>query len=606
MTRNLFSDRSNPSPNKKIPFPQNFSYSTLYDNYLIKILEENKALKISKEIKNKKQQITTMFRNKFGRDFLTVKPDSVILFEKLFGQCLFHPDSQFLAHFPKLRKKLLNERKISELKLKAKIDMGAMLLYDLTGKGKKKTQYLDMAKEKRFAVSKNFESKATKDVVQSEYYQKIFWEKNKEKIRKYYEKNNIRNSDDFFDEENVELIGWGGNNGDGESSIEKNEENENDSNTSLNNSNIKNFKENNNIDSYRFSMEKANRKDSKENKKELKLNLQDDDNNEIKNKEAKNSISKTITKKGEKIISSFKNKNIKSKFKLNNINNKSRNINNLFGIFRNSTTFKNASYNISYSKINESNSNNSNFINTMNNFNLSTKGFQSKLNNYKKHLSKSIFQKKKIISLKNKHYKFKDKLSNQIIKLNQCTNKCNSELIKLIDINNDDNYAEKKKKYKNRNKLDIKGLLIDKKEEKHNESDSDMDNEEKEAQTEKLQETEKITIKSILEGARIDLKNKFGGKLVPQNKEKMLKRKINHISDEQALGMVDDFIEKQKELDVRKILGTDPKLIMKKKKRMNLLRLKTKENYDKMVRLKNQIIIDKGKIFRELGNIDIN
>ena len=606
MTRNLFSDRSNPSPNKKIPFPQNFSYSTLYDNYLIKILEENKALKISKEIKNKKQQITTMFRNKFGRDFLTVKPDSVILFEKLFGQCLFHPDSQFLAHFPKLRKKLLNERKISELKLKAKIDMGAMLLYDLTGKGKKKTQYLDMAKEKRFAVSKNFESKATKDVVQSEYYQKIFWEKNKEKIRKYYEKNNIRNSDDFFDEENVELIGWEGNNGDGESSIEKNEENENDSNTSLNNSNIKNFKENNNIDSYRFSMEKANRKDSKENKKELKLNLQDDDNNEIKNKEAKNSISKTITKKGEKIISSFKNKNIKSKFKLNNINNKSRNINNLFGIFRNSTTFKNASYNISYSKINESNSNNSNFINTMNNFNLSTKGFQSKLNNYKKYLSKSIFQKKKIISLKNKHYKFKDKLSNQIIKLNQCTNKCNSELIKLIDINNDDNYAEKKKKYKNRNKLDIKGLLIDKKEEKHNESDSDMDNEEKEAQTEKLQETEKITIKSILEGARIDLKNKFGGKLVPQNKEKMLKRKINHISDEQALGMVDDFIEKQKELDVRKILGTDPKLIMKKKKRMNLLRLKTKENYDKMVRLKNQIIIDKGKIFRELGNIDIN
>ena len=606
MTRNLFSDRSNPSPNKKIPFPQNYSYSTLYDNYLIKILEENKSLKISQEIKNKKQQITNMFRNKFGRDFLTVKPDSVILFEKLFGQCLFHPDSQFLAHFPKLRKKLLNERKISELKLKAKIDMGAMLLYDLTGKGKKKTQYLDMAKEKRFAVSKNFESKAAKDVVQSEYYQKIFWEKNKEKIRKYYEKNNIRNSDDFFDEENVELIGWGGNNGDGESSIEKNEENENDSNTSLNNSNIKNFKENNNIDSYRFSKEKTNRKDSKENKKELKLNLQDDDNNEIKNKEAKNSISKTITKKGEKIISSFKNKNIESKFKLNNINNKSRNINNLFGIFRNSTTFKNASYNISYSKINESNSNNSNFINTMNNFNLSTKGFQSKLNNYKKYLSKSIFQKKKIISLKNKHYKFKDKLSNQIIKLNQCTNKCNSELIKLIDINNDDNYAEKKKKYKNRNKLDIKGLLIDKKEEKHNESDSDMDNEEKEAQTEKLQETEKITIKSILEGARIDLKNKFGGKLVPQNKEKMLKRKINHISDEQALGMVDDFIEKQKELDVRKILGTDPKLIMKKKKQMNLLRLKTKENYDKMVRLKNQIIIDKRKIFRELGNIDIN
>ena len=32
---------------------------------------------------------------------------------------------------------------------------------------------------------------------------------------------------------------------------------------------------------------------------------------------------------------------------------------------------------------------------------------------------------------------------------------------------------------------------------------------------------------------------------------------------------------------------------------MKFLRLKTKQNYDKMVRLKNQIIIDKGKIFND-------
>ena len=282
-------------------------------------------------------------------------------------------------------------------------------------------------------------------------------------------------------------------------------------------------------------------------------------------------------------------------------------MNNLFGILGNSNNFKNASYNISHTKINESNSNNSNFLNTMNNFNLSnSKGFPTKLNMYNKFISNKLLQKKKIISLKNKHYKFKDKLSNQITKLNQYTNKCNTELIKLIDINNDDNYAEKKKKYLNRNKLDIKGLLVEKKETKKLESESETDNEEKENQTEKLKEKEKDTIKNILEGALSDLKDKFGGKLVPQNKEQMLKRKINHISDEQALGMVDEFLEKQKELDVRKILGTDSKLQMKKKKEMILIRLKTKKNYDKMVRLKNQIIIDKGKIFRELDNIDIN
>ena len=83
MTRNLFSVRSNPFEKKKIPFPENYSGSTLYDNYLLKILEENKDIKKSKEIKSKKKEITTMFRNKFGRDFLNVKPDSLILFEKL-------------------------------------------------------------------------------------------------------------------------------------------------------------------------------------------------------------------------------------------------------------------------------------------------------------------------------------------------------------------------------------------------------------------------------------------------------------------------------------------------------------------------------------------
>ena len=604
MTRNLFSVRSNPFEKKKIPFPENYSGSTLYDNYLLKILDENKDIKISKEIKNKKKEITTMFRNKFGRDFLNVKPDSLILFEKLFGQCLFEPDSQFLAHFPKLQKKLRNERKISELKLKEKINMGAMLFYDLRGKGKKKTQHLDMAGEKRFAVSKNFQSMPSKDVVQSRYFKEKNLENN-QKFKNILEKNLIKSVKDLIGEEDEENLDKTISNIKAKDSSES-KSGENESDSSLNNSNIKLFKEKN-IGSYNFYMDKTSRKESNDNKLILNLNIKDDENTETKNKEAKNLRSKTTAKKGEKIITSYRNGNAIPILHLNNLKNKSRNMNNLFGILGNSNTFKNASYNISHTKINESNSNNSNFLNTMNNFNLSnSKGFPTKLNMYNKFISNKLLQKKKIISLKNKHYKFKDKLSNQITKLNQCTNKCNTELIKLIDINNDDNYAEKKKKYLNRNKLDIKGLLVEKKETKKLESESETDNEEKENQTEKLKEKEKDTIKNILEGALSDLKDKFGGKLVPQNKEQMLKRKINHISDEQALGMVDEFLEKQKELDVRKILGTDSKLQMKKKKEMILIRLKTKKNYDKMVRLKNQIIIDKGKIFRELDNIDIN
>ena len=607
MTRNSFSVRSNPFRTKKNSFPENYYYSTLYDNYLLHILEKNKSIKINKEIKNKKQEITTMFRDKFGRNFLNVKPDSLLLFEKLFGRCLFHPDSQFLSHFPKLQKKFINERKISELKLKDKINMGQMLFFDLRGKGKKQTQYLDMAKERQFAVSKNFESSPTKDVVQAGYYQKTFWEKNKQKLRKYFEKNMFRSADYFIGEENEDYINLQENSNEGQSSIVKNEENENesDSNTSLNNSNIKNAKEKNNGNN-KLDMDKTKGKNSKENKLELKLFSRDEENNKIKNKETKNFRNKTTTKNDEKIISSFKSKNSIPILHSNHLKIKSRNLNNLHGILGNTMHYNNGSYNISYTKINESNSNNSNFLNTMNNFNLSSRGFPSKLNNYKKYLSNNIFQKKKIVSLKNKHYKFKNKLSNQITKLNDCTNKCNTELIKIIDINNDDNYEEKKKKFKNKNKLDIKELLIDKKDTKQFESDSDADNEEKEEQTEKIKEREKITIKSILAGARSDLKNNFGGKLVPRDKEKMLKREINRISDEQALGYVDDFIEKQKELDVRKILGTDSKLQMKKRKEMTLIRLKTKKNYDKMVRLRNQIIIDRSKIFKGPENVDIN
>ena len=607
MTRNSFSVRSNPFRTKKNSFPENYYYSTLYDNYLLHILEKNKSIKINKEIKNKKQEITTMFRDKFGPNFLNVKPDSLLLFEKLFGRCLFDPDSQFLSHFPKLRKKFINERKISELKLKDKINMGQMLFFELRGKGKKQTQYLDMAKERQFAVSKNFESSPTKDVVQAGYYQKTFWEKNKQKLRKYFEKNMFRSADYFIGEENEDYINLQENSNEGQSSIAKNEENENesDSNTSLNNSNIKNAKEKNN-GSNKLDMDKTKGKNSKENKLELKLFSRDEENNKKKNKETKNFRNKTTEKNDEKIISSNKNKNSIPILHPNHLKIKSRNLNNLHGILGNTIHYNNGSYNISYTKINESNSNNSNFLNTMNNFNLSSRGFPSKLNNYKKYLSNNIFQKKKIVSLKNKHYKFKNKLSNQITKLNDCTNKCNTELIKIIDINNDDNYEEKKKKFKNKNKLDIKELLIDKKDTKQFESDSDADNEEKEEQTEKIKEREKITIKSILAGARSDLKNNFGGKLVPRDKEKMLKREINRISDEQALGYVDDFIEKQKELDVRKILGADSKLQMKKKKEMTLIRLKTKKNYDKMVRLRNQIIIDRSKIFKAPDNIDIN
>ena len=115
-------------------------------------------------------------------------------------------------------------------------------------------------------------------------------------------------------------------------------------------------------------------------------------------------------------------------------------------------------------------------------------------------------------------------------------------------------------------------------------------------------------MKSLIREARINIKERLG-KLIPLNKEKIFKKKIMQISDEQALAMADDFIKKKKELDVRKILATESKLKKRKEKEITLMRLKTKKNYKKMVKLKNQLIIEKGRInkaFEDFKDINSN
>ena len=71
--------------------------------------------------------------------------------------------------------------------------------------------------------------------------------------------------------------------------------------------------------------------------------------------------------------------------------------------------------------------------------------------------------------------------------------------------------------------------------------------------------------------------------------------------------MVDDITKIENEiLDIRKILGKNPKLIIKKQREAKNMRIKTKKNYNKMVRLKNQLIIEKSKLFKEPDIIDFN
>ena len=258
MTRNLFSVRSTTSQKRKIPFPENYSGATLYENFLIKKLEENKGIKLNNEIKKKKYEISSMFKKKFGKNFLNVKPDSLIDFQKLFGQYLFDPDSQFLSHFPKLQRKLRHERKISEFKLKDKIDMGAMIFYDLRSRAKKKTRHLAMAKEKMLAVSKNFEASPTKDLVQSEYFKTVFWKKNREKVNKYCKKKFIKKINNNYIKEEKEEKSSQTNDGDEEISFELKEVEDSEDKSSINDSIVNNLKEKN-IENLKLSLNPKNK-----------------------------------------------------------------------------------------------------------------------------------------------------------------------------------------------------------------------------------------------------------------------------------------------------------------------------------------------------------
>ena len=335
MSRNIYSVKYNPLNLKKASFPESFSKSNLYENFLIKNLEDNKGIKLDSEIKDKKYKISSMFRKKLGRDFLNVKPDSLIIFQKLFGEYLFNPESAFLANFPKLQRRLRHERKISEMKLKDKIDIGGMLLYDLNKKAKN-DKHIVIAKEKMLSFSKNFLATPTKDVVEKEYYKTKFWDKNSIKLERYFKKKLLNNLIQEVNEEE------GAENDDIDSQSNLSEEKEVEDSSDKSSVNISIVKENS----------PRKKENSKQYQNPITLKKLSDFDSEIKNRKNENSLKQKNDKKS---ISSYKNQynNINSitagNIKTKNI---SRNINNFSDIFGKTNPFKNGSYNISQSKIN--------------------------------------------------------------------------------------------------------------------------------------------------------------------------------------------------------------------------------------------------------------
>ena len=629
---------------KEFPNIESYTDSILFKNFLMNKQDAKKELKLSKEITKKKYQISHMFNIKFGKNFLNQKPESLKIFEKRLAKYLFDPDSKFLAKFPKLQRKLRHEKKISEEILKSRIDIGSMVFFDLRGKNRRKTRNINNGKEKILTISKNFTSSPIKDIVGNTYYKTKFWDKNSKRLKSYFKnklakyRNNYieeenENNEKHFNIDNEENISIKGlvikdyntqreksnlklntisninNSGSNNSHVNTNIK----SNTLSNNSNI------NSINKHNIYLKNNMGMDKNKSVVFNYLDKMDPSSLDIKINESISFGLKDSKRKRSSINKYSENNTDNDKYitsynmdfrklddlipKLTIYNNLSRNQNNNSNYFTksntNTATNRNNIYNISNIK-----ANNKNLLFTITNFNKKKNINKNILKNFKEFkinsshkYSPRYYLQKSEDALKKKNIKYKNNLNNQIIKLNKYTNKCNTELIKLIDGNNDDNYKERKKEIINKTKLDIKEILVG----KTNNSSKNKN----EIPQIKNKAKEKDTIRNLIKIAIYDMGDNFG-KLEPKKKEKVLKKKIHYISDEQALEMIEDMIEKEKELNIKDIIGNDQKTQIRKENNMKLIRKKAESNYEKMLKLKNMILIDKGKVLKpNIQNLDI-
>lgn len=574
--------------------------------------DSKKELKLSKEINKRKIQISRMFTEKFGKHFLNQKPEQLKILERRLARFLFNPNSIFLSKLPKLQRKILQEKKVPEPFLKSKIDIGGMVFYELKEKNNKLDMNSDNAKEKMLSISKNFSYKPVKDIIGQTFYKVKFWDKNSKRINNFIRSRLARSKYANLNEHIQELMQE--NELDNEMMLENDDNNNNilkDFNSQRERAKINSIDNNRNIwpKSNFQSLTEGNKyiNNSLDKKDNTSLDIKIDNSTSIRlkdkneNKKGKrHSLTKSV--ESEKNINAYTPNSKALRYlipKLSNFNNISRNYNaNTPKIFMKSNTFRK-----NLNNINDNIQLNEHYLNTVSNFNKSNSKSHNrnifKLYNgsisktIKKYSSRNIFFHKDDIILKKKKLKFKNNINDQITQLNQYTNKCNTELIKLIDGNNDDNFKERKKVILSKNKLDIKEILIGEEKSKKNSENEKISKE---------VEKEKDTIKNLIKVAIYDTGDNYG-LTDPKVREKNLKRTVNYISDEDALNMVDRLIEKHKLFDFREILKENVKNDSKRKNNIDLLRQKAENNYERMLKLKNLIIIDRRKVFKSQKNL---
>ena len=503
----------------------------LLENIMVQTLDKKKTLDINIEIKKRKKMFNGYLKTTLGPDFIKIKPESYLELVEHCKTFYFSPESKFLNNFPKLKSKIIKERKINNNKLLTKIDVGSLLYLDEARK-KKYLDKNDQKNERLMAFSKNFSTKYSKDVISNEIIKVTFWEKNKKKINKVLKNKFAKIFQRFFSQ-----------------GIENND----------NNNIEENVKKENLIVVNNYIDEDENYENLKENNRYNPIRTYF--NNVIKLKKGKNKLEHIDVQESDEIV----------KESYNNINSlKDSSFPSILNNTNSMKTFSNEKEKIYNLK------------------SLNTISRNSKILEIKKN-AKTSFNSSLRTALKSfqTSNKYKKNIKDKVLYLNSQTHLCNNRLFKLINnnqtilpknqIKNEDkdfdiNYSlSETSKYFSKWKKNNKGTFSYLSYEKLNSTNA------KKLKGQKINE--------IIKEAKNNMSSE--GKF-KKRELKLFPKRIFEISDDYALEMVDrlfskDKIKRQRMPEIKETVKEIKEA--KEHKNINVVRNRAKNNHDKIIRM---------------------
>ena len=554
-------NNSSENDSEDLDFLYELTEPIFHKDIMTQKMDKKKSLSLSAEITLRKKKIKEMFDLRFGKFFFKFKPESLLVLENQLKKYYFSPHSKFMYQFPRLRKKLLLNKKLNYDTLSSKINVGSLVYLSETEKNKTKKEMLSK-KENILTFSKNFLTQNTKDVVGSEISKFKFWDRNSRRIKKYFSKK----------------YGQKGENNDSGSEKEGGKEAIFSSKTSKNLDAILNNK----TEKTKFN---SNSYD-KMNKNEIigfdgefkKSNFIIEGNYDISQI---NFINPSKTYNIEKSI----NRNI-TNLKLNNIN-KTTTLNN-----NNMNTINESSLpSITLNSFNENDTHKSTKL-ELPLFPRNTKKIKTKL-------QKSLIfnnSKRNYMQSSSKH---KRNLNKQVKDLNSHTIKCNYKLYKLIDGNIIPKLSEKIKQ--NKEEFDINNDLYDQKKNNEKEQKSScFDFYEIEKLTKKIKDGGINGINSLIKEAN---NNNLEQDKYKKRELRLFPKKIFKMKDDYALQMVERLfsahkISKEKPPEIRETIKEERE--KKHHKKIITLRKKTKFNHERIIKMGISLTKEKDRFFKKI------